>query len=237
MPRIAQVDLAEPGERHAVTAIAGRHHAIEHVDAARDRFQHVIGRADAHQIARPILRQDRRDLLDHRQHHRLRLADREAADGITVKADVDQARAHWRGAVPGCRRPARSRTTCARRRGLERAFAALGPAQRQLHRALDIAAFRRQPMHSSSCIWISEPSSRCISIARSGDNSILAPSICERNVTAFSVTLRSFESDIIWKPPESVSIGPPQPVKSCSPPSAATARRPAAASGGRYCRA
>ena len=51
---VAQIDLAEPGERHAVTAVAGRHHAIEHVDAARHRLQHVLGRADAHQIARPI---------------------------------------------------------------------------------------------------------------------------------------------------------------------------------------
>ena len=60
---------------------------------------------------------------------------------------------------------------------------------------------------------MSEPSSRCTSIERSGDSSTLAPSICERKVTAFSLTLRSSDSDITWKPPESVSIGPFQPVK------------------------
>jgi hypothetical protein len=75
--------------------------------------------------------------------------------------------------------------------------------------------------HSSICIAMSEPSSRCTSIERSGDSSTLAPSICERNVTACSLTLRRSESDITWKPPESVSIGPFQPVNVCKPPSAA----------------
>ena len=55
---------------------------------------------------------------------------------------------------------------------------------------------------------MSEPRKRCTSIERSGDSSTLAPSICERNVTAFSVTLRRSASDITWNPPESVSIGP-----------------------------
>ena len=63
--------------------------------------------------------------------------------------------------------------------------------------------------HSSICMAMSEPSSRCTSIERSGDSSTLAPSICERKVTACSVTLRRSDSDITWKPPESVSIGPP----------------------------
>ena len=69
------------------------------------------------------------------------------------------------------------------------------------------------------------PSRRHIEL-RSGDNSTLAPSICERNVTAFSLTVRKSESDITWKPPESVSIGPFQPVKRCSPPSAAIRSAP-----------
>ena len=73
---------------------------------------------------------------------------------------------------------------------------------------------------------MSEPSSRCTSIERSGDSSTLAPSICERKVTACSVTLRSSDSDITWKPPESVSIGPFQPVNVCRPPSAAIRSAP-----------
>ena len=47
------------------------------------------------------------------------------------------------------------------------------------------ARLGRQPQHSSSCIAMSEPSRRWMSIERSGDSSNLAPSICERNVTAF----------------------------------------------------
>ena len=73
---------------------------------------------------------------------------------------------------------------------------------------------------------MSEPSSRCTSIARSGDSSSLAPSIWERKVTACSVTLRRSDSDITWKPPESVSIGPFQPVNFCKPPSAAIRSAP-----------
>ena len=39
---------------------AGRQHAVEHVDAARDRADQVGGLADAHQVARPVGRQRRR---------------------------------------------------------------------------------------------------------------------------------------------------------------------------------
>ena len=35
----------------------------------------------------------------------------------------------------------------------------------------------------------------------------MAPSMCERKVTPWSATLRSCESDMTWKPPESVRIG------------------------------
>jgi hypothetical protein len=94
------------------------------------------------------------------------------------------------------------------RGGLERALAAL--AQRSdncIARSISARSAGRRT-HSSSCMAISEPSSRCTSIERSGDSSTLAPSICERNVTACSLSLRSCASDITWKPPESVSIGP-----------------------------
>ncbi len=59
-------------------------------------------------------------------------------------------------------------------------------------------------------------------MARSGVNSIMAPSRWERKVTPCSSTLRKAASDITWKPPESVRIGCGQRMKVCSPPSAAT---------------
>ena len=53
-----------------------------------------------------------------------------------------------------------------------------------------------------------------------------APSICERKVTPFSVSLRSLASDITWKPPLSVRIGCGQRANSCRPPSRATRSAP-----------
>ncbi len=61
---------------------------------------------------------------------------------------------------------------------------------------------------------------------RSGVNSNIAPSRCERKVTPVSSSLRSPESDITWKPPESVRIGCGQFMNLCSPPSAAMRSAP-----------
>ena len=45
------------GERQRVAAVAGRHHAVEHVDARRDAREQVLRPADAHQVARLVLGQ------------------------------------------------------------------------------------------------------------------------------------------------------------------------------------
>ncbi len=87
----------------------------------------------------------RRDLLDHRKHHGLRLADREPADGVAVKTGGDSAAC---AGVPQLRHVAAlhdAEQHGAGRRGLERALASLAPAQRQLHRPLDVGLLRRQP--------------------------------------------------------------------------------------------
>ena len=62
-------------------------------------------------------------------------------------------------------------------------------------------------------------------IARSG-TAVRRPSRCERKVTPSSVILRSSASDMTWKPPESVRIGPFQPMNACSPPSSRTRSAP-----------
>ena len=67
---------------------------------------------------------------------------------------------------------------------------------------------------------ISDPSSRWISIERSGVSMCFDPSIWLENFTPSSVSLRSPASDITWNPPESVRIGRSQCMKRCSPPSA-----------------
>ena len=73
---------------------------------------------------------------------------------------------------------------------------------------------------------MSEPSSAWISIARSGVSATMAPSRWERNVTPLSSILRNCASDITWKPPESVRIGPGQFMNVCRPPSAAMRSAP-----------
>jgi hypothetical protein len=73
---------------------------------------------------------------------------------------------------------------------------------------------------------MSEPSSVWISTARSGVSSTRAPSRWERKVTPLSSTLRSSESDMTWKPPESVRIACGQFMKRCNPPSAAIRSAP-----------
>ncbi len=63
-------------------------------------------------------------------------------------------------------------------------------------------------------------------IASSGESSRFDPSRCERNSTPWSVTLRSGERLITWKPPLSVRIAPGQPISRCRPPMAATVSTP-----------
>ena len=75
----------------------------------------------------------------------MRLADRKPADRVAVKADPDQA---LRACTAQFRHIAALRDAeqhVAGGRGLKRALAALRPAQRELHRTLNIAALGRQP--------------------------------------------------------------------------------------------
>ena len=106
-------------------------------------LEEVVGRADAHQVARPVGRQQRRDRLDHVEHHRLRLADREPADGIAVKADRRErvgAERCAQVAVVAALHDAEQRA--GPRLLAEGALAALGPGEREAHGALELGARR-----------------------------------------------------------------------------------------------
>jgi hypothetical protein len=81
-------------------------------------------------------------------------------------------------------------------------------------------------VHSSSTIEMSASRRHWISIERSGVSEISAPSMCERKTTPLSSSFRSWPSDITWKPPESVRIGPGQSMNLCKPPSLATRSAP-----------
>ena len=54
MPGILEVDDAQARIGVAVAAGAGGMHAIEHVDAALDGAQNIVGLAHAHQVARLV---------------------------------------------------------------------------------------------------------------------------------------------------------------------------------------
>ena len=63
-------------------------------------------------------------------------------------------------------------------------------------------------------------------IDSSGVRNNLSPLIGDANFTPSSLILRKSPSENTWKPPESVRIGPFQPMKRCSPPCAATTSSP-----------
>ena len=124
--------------------------------------------------------------------------------------------------MPKQARPARSASLLPKR-ALERFAQRIDSAS-----DFSITGFARPASagHSSSTIWISEPSRRWISIARSGDRNSAWPSICDWKRTPSSLILRRDASDITWKPPESVRIGRCQFMNLCRPPSRATRSAP-----------
>ena len=73
---------------------------------------------------------------------------------------------------------------------------------------------------------MSAPRSSWLAMALSGVKRCRLPSICERKVTPSGSSLRICARLNTWKPPESVSMGPGQPMKLCSPPKSAIKRVP-----------
>ena len=74
-------------EEHAVTGIARRHHAVEHVDTATDQFQQVPRRSDAHHIARVVCRQVVRAEVGDFVHCFGRFTDGKTAHGVAIRAE------------------------------------------------------------------------------------------------------------------------------------------------------
>src|SRR5712691_8605233 len=84
-----RLDLQPPPsrEKQAVARDAGGQHAVEQVDACHPAAEEVLGRADAHQVARLLRRQERRGVRDAFPHLRRILADREAAQSIAGQVE------------------------------------------------------------------------------------------------------------------------------------------------------
>ena len=132
--RVADAQRTLGCEQEAIARISGRHHAIEHVDAAAHGLDDVLRSAHAHQITGLVDRQQR-----HREIQRMvalcfRLTYCQATHRIAVKADVHQSsgRTLAQVFVHAALHDAEQRIRVLQ--VVETATRALGPAQAQLHR-------------------------------------------------------------------------------------------------------
>ena len=152
-----------PGERRAGAPEPGRQHAVEHVDPALDHLEDALRVADAHEVARPLGRQQRRGPGRRRRTSRRSvLADRRARRARSRRSRAPQISAIERraqlavGAALGdpedelagrARRPragARPSASCAR---------TASSSSRARH-ARRRAASRHIAMSEPSCAWI-----------------------------------------------------------------------------------
>ena len=78
-------------KQQSVTGGARRQNAIHHVHAHGDVVHNFLRRAHAHQIARLVLGQEADRGVDHLVGHGSRLADAQAADGVSREIQLDRA--------------------------------------------------------------------------------------------------------------------------------------------------
>src|SRR5437660_1273256 len=88
--RVLDAQEAARREDMSVARVARWKDAIEHVDTARDRLDEIFGRADAHEVARPVGRHAWRDERGYAVHLVLRLADREPSDRVSIEANAGE---------------------------------------------------------------------------------------------------------------------------------------------------
>ena len=135
----------------------------------------VVRLADAHQVARPVRRQLAGAIVEHPEHRRLPLADREPADGVAVEADLLQRRR------PLLAQLARDAALHDAEERMPRPVAERRPASAAP--SASKAAWTPPPPPRSPAapgtrrrhITMSEPSSRWISMLRSGDEMVHRP--------------------------------------------------------------
>ena len=82
---VVDVQDSVPSEQMPMARIARRHDAVEEIHAARHALNDVGRRANAHQIARLILRRIRQHLVEDVVHHLGALSNRQSADGVARK--------------------------------------------------------------------------------------------------------------------------------------------------------
>ena len=73
-----------------ISGVAGRHHAVEHIDPSAHPFNQIFRLADPHQVAWFILRQQLQHKIQNSFTILLRFTYSKTADGIPVEADLKQ---------------------------------------------------------------------------------------------------------------------------------------------------
>ena len=134
-------ETACPRHGHAVACDARRVDAVEHIDAALHALDEAVRRANAHEVARLVLRQKRRRVLEHLVHELLRLADREAA--YRVARQVHRRRLAGAPLAQVFVHTALHDAEEALVRGRHRLLATLEPADRALRRLLRVVVVGR----------------------------------------------------------------------------------------------
>ena len=142
---VEEVELAVVRHRAPVASAARRIDAVEEIQPGVDRFQKVADGADAHEIARLFLRKHRRRCARRRVHLLARFADRESADRVARKIELDDLA---RAALAQRRVEAALHDSKERgRRRLARCDGAPRPKGRQAHRLFERVT-RRGKLHA-----------------------------------------------------------------------------------------
>ena len=89
---VADLDVAVTGKEPTVAGITRGHHAVKHVDAARNAFNQILGRSHPHQITRLVFGHLVHDSIHDGKHLFFRFTNRQATQGVTVETDFLQAR-------------------------------------------------------------------------------------------------------------------------------------------------
>ena len=166
----------------AVARVAGRHHAVEHVDAARHRLDDVLRLAHAHQVARLVGRQLRHGRVQRAARARRPARPPPGRRSRSRRSRSPSGRRPSACAAPDACRPGRCRTAPRRclhgRASSARPSAATVPSSRAP--AASVAGYG---VHSSKIITMSESSTRWICMRSSGPRNTLRPSTGEAKVT------------------------------------------------------
>src|SRR5688500_5877785 len=85
--RVLDVETASAREQLAVAGVPGRQDAVEHIDAAGDAFDQVLGRSRTHQVSWRIRWQAASRFLNDGIHLVDGLPDTQAADSIALEPD------------------------------------------------------------------------------------------------------------------------------------------------------